>query len=445
MVYIYYMKNNILRLAIFVTFLFSPAFLNAQSVTVVRVTENKIYLDTSVLNRTVQKGDLFKVILAAEKLVNPKTGKDLGDVYTYSPEGKIVEVQPLYAVGELTPPTGISVGQEAVLTSAAKQTPAKVATVDAKQAEPSRTRIIYETLDQEIISLTEGNITASDSHNVATLSKEGQVTVWERGPKNALVEKMNFKFPARKRPITLSAATVKPGETAQLFAVTFDETRNALSTSVLETENGRLKETAVLPYFTKELGCGKDKKVWMQKPFVSAARPGNARLLIYENGKFQPAEETFSTQRNWLTGLNFYPVEKAGANNLVYTSSNGTIRVLLSNGKRAESKSLFAAAPNRVKYKQEVLKFYPSVQIFGPAGNTAVVAVENTAKLGVLSDTFGQYQNGKVHFLTFDKGRLNVQESLDFDGVIYDTACTDTALLAAEVLPSGSNVVEILK
>lgn len=445
MVYIYYMKNNILRLAIFVTFLFSPAFLNAQSVTVVRVTDNKIYLDTSVLNRTVQKGDLFKVILAAEKLVNPKTGKDLGDVYTYSPEGKIVEVQPLYAVGELTPPTGISVGQEAVLTSAAKQTPAKVSTVDAKQAEPSRTRIIYETLDQEIISLTEGNITASDSHNVATLSKEGQVTVWERGAQNTLVEKMNFKLSAHKRPITLSAAAVKPGETAQLFAVTFDETRNALSTSVLETENGRLKETAVLPYFTKELGCGKDKKVWMQKPFVSAARPGNARLLIYENGKFQPAEETFSTQRNWLTGLNFYPVEKAGANNLVYTSSNGTIRVLLSNGKRAESKSLFAGAPNRVKYKQEVLKFYPSVQVFGPEGTATVVAVENTAKLGILSETFGQYQSGKLHFLTFDKGRLNVQESLDFDGVIYDTACTDTALLAAEVLPSGSNVVEILK
>ena len=47
--------------------------------------------------------------------------------------------------------------------------------------------------------------------------------------------------------------------------------------------------------------------------------------------------------------------------------------------------------------------------------------------------------------MTFDKGRLNVQESIDFDGVIYDTACTDTALLVVEVLPSGSNVVEILK
>ena len=92
MVYIYYMKNNILRLAIFVSFVFFSAFLNAKTVTVVRVTDNKIYLDTSSLSRPVQKDDLFKVILSAEKLVNPKTGKDLGDVYTYSPAGKIVEV-----------------------------------------------------------------------------------------------------------------------------------------------------------------------------------------------------------------------------------------------------------------------------------------------------------------------------------------------------------------
>lgn len=76
----------------------------------------------------------------------------------------------------------------------------------------------------------------------------------------------------------------------------------------------------------------------------------------------------FSTQRNWLTGLNRYDVENAGADNLIYTSSNGTVRLTLQNGKRAESKDLFAAAPNRVKYKQEIVKFYPSLQVFGPPG-----------------------------------------------------------------------------
>ena len=61
-------------------FLFFSACLQAQ-VMVVRVDGNKVYLDTSVLNRNVQKGDLFKVILSSEKLTNPKTGKDLGLVY----------------------------------------------------------------------------------------------------------------------------------------------------------------------------------------------------------------------------------------------------------------------------------------------------------------------------------------------------------------------------
>ena len=102
-------------------FLLVPAFLQAQ-VMVVRVDGNKVYLDTSVLNRNVQKGDLFKVILSAEKLTNPKTGKDLGLVYNYSQEGKIVEVQPLYAIGEVAADKRISVGQEVVLTATAPRT-----------------------------------------------------------------------------------------------------------------------------------------------------------------------------------------------------------------------------------------------------------------------------------------------------------------------------------
>ena len=73
-------------------------------------------------------------------------------------------------------------------------------------------------------------------------------------------------------------------------------------------------------------------------------------------------------------------------------------------------------------------------------------AVENTAKMGLLSDTFGQYQSGKIHFLTFEKGRLNITDTVELDGFVYDTACTNTTVLTAEVLPDGnSSVVEISK
>lgn len=442
MVYIYYMKNNIICFIAASVLLFFPALAGAQ-VTVVRVDGQKVYMDTTSLNRNVQKGEIFKVILSSEKLVNPKTGKNLGNVYTYSPEGKIVEVQPMYAVGELPEKASASVGQEAVIEAAAK---APVYTQDADENASSRQKIVYAPVEQEIISLTQADITAPGAQNFITLSADGKVTVWSRAEKDTLAEQLSYTVPSAKRAVTLSAAPVKESGLAQIFVSVYDPSRSSVSALVLENENGTLKETASLPYFVKELGCGKDKKIWAQKPFVSATRPGNAREVAYQNGKYTAQKDMFSTQRNWLTGLNRYDVEGEGADNLVYTSSNGTVRLTLKNGKRAESKDLFATAPNRVKYKQEIVKFYPSVQVFGPAGDATVAAVENTSKLGLLSETFGQYQSGKIHFLTFEKGRLSLKDTVNLDGVVYDTACSDRAVLAAEVLPDGnSSVVEIFK
>lgn len=423
-------------------FLFFSACLQAQ-VMVVRVDGNKVYLDTSVLNRNVQKGDLFKVILSAEKLTNPKTGKDLGLVYNYSQEGKIVEVQPLYAIGEVAADKRISVGQEVVLTATAPHRKPLPLPCKKPQKTSTRRKTVYEPVEQEIIGVTEANITGAD--NFITLSKKGQVTVWTQGEKNTLKEELSFTLPAGKRVLTVSAAPVKDKK-AQIFVSYFDEKRQTISTAVLENQNGTLKEIASLSYFAKELGCGQNKQIWLQKPFVSGAYPGNARLIAYTDGKFAPAKETLSTYRNWLTGLNRYAVESADVQNVIYTSSNGPLRLVTASGKRAESKDLFAAAPNRVKYKQEILKFYPSVQVFGPEGRATLAAVENISKLGILSDTFGQYKSSKIHFLAFEKGRLSVTDTVELDGVVYDTACTDKAVLTAEVLPDGnSSVVEIFK
>lgn len=423
-------------------FLLFPAFLQAQ-VMVVRVDGNKVYLDTSSLKRNVQKGDLFKVILSSEKLTNPKTGKDLGLVYNYSQEGKIVEVQPLYAIGETEADKRIAVGQEVVLTATAPTQQVLPASTQEADKISTHRKTVYDPVEQEIIGVTEANVTGEN--NFITLSDKGQVTVWTRGEKGALKEELSFALPAAKRALAISAAPVKDNK-AQIFVSYFDENRKTISTAVLENQDGALKEIANLSYFAKELGCGQSKQIWLQKPFVSGIYPGNARLLAYTDGKFTPTKETISTYRNWLTGVNRYAVESDSAQNTVYTSSNGRLRLVLSNGKRAESKDLFAGAPNRVKYKQEILKFYPSVQVFGPEGNAAFAAVENVSKLGILSDTFGQYQNGKIHFLTFEKGRLSVTDTVELDGVVYDTACTDSAVLAAEVLPDGnSSVVEIFK
>lgn len=445
MLYNYYMKKRFLRFSVLPVLLMISALCSAQ-ITVVRIDGKKIYLDTSSAKQSIESGQYFKVILSSEKLINPKTGKNLGNIYQYSPEGKITEVQPLYAVGEISEPAGIAVGQEAVLEE--PSTPAAAAAESAALPETTQSlhqKITYSPIDQEVISITEADVAAPDARNLITLSSNRKVTVWNRVEGNGLEEVFSYSLPRSVEPVTVSAAPVKEGA-SQIFVSVFSPSRDAISTLVLENENGKLEKTDSLPYFMKEQGCGKNKTIWGQTAFISDAKPGNARQIVYEKGKFSASKNTFSTRQNWLSGLARYDIEKEGSNNLIYTSSTGALQLILSNGKRAESKDLFASSPNRVKYKQEILKFYPSIQVFGPQGNATIAAAENDAKIGLLAKMFGQYQSGKIHFMKYENGHLTVRDTVPLDGVVYDTACSDQSILAVEVLPSGqSRIVEILK
>ncbi len=443
MLYNYYMKKPItwLSAAVFVC-CFSLCAL--AQMTVVRVDGSKIYLDTSDEKTALTKGSTFKVILSSETLTNPKTGKNLGEVYQYSPVGTITEVQPLYAIGELKG-AKIAVGQQAVLEEI-KVAPAPVAAATAQETPVStRAKTVYQPIEQTVISLTQADVTAAGAKNIITLGSNNQVWVLSRNGKEALKTEMMYEIPADKKGIAVSAAPVKQG-LAQIFVAVYNPTRATINTLVLENKNGTLENTATLPFFVKEIGCGADKKIWGQRPFIVDNVPGNAREIVFEKDKFVASGATFNTQRNWLEGINYFPVEKEGTDNLIFTASNGTLRMVLANGKRAESKDLFGSSPLRMQYKQEILKFYPSIQVFGKPGHATLAAVENTTKLGLLSETFGSYQNGKIHFLDYQKGRLNVTDTVTLDGVLYDTACTDTAILTAEALTDGtSTVVEILK
>lgn len=440
MVYHYYMKIKILLFS----FLFSLPLVAVAQVTVVRVQNNQIYLDTSSVENPVRPGDTFKVILSSEKLTNPKTGKELGLIYNYSPEGVITEVQPLYAVGKLPAATGVEIGQEALIEKApaAAVTPAK--TVQAVAPASVHKKITYEPVAQEIISLTSADITAPHADNILTLSTQGVLTVWTRHGEQ-LKEALTYKLPAGKAPVTLSAAPLRGKDTAEVFVVVYDERLARMSTLILAYENEHWELLDTLPYVVKEIGCGAQKTLWLQRPFIAGARPGNARNLIYQDGKFTAADQALATQRNWLMGLNQFPSGSDGENYLIYTTPTGRVKLELPHGKTTEYKEFSVGSPNRVKYKQEIVKFYPSLQVVHTQGRTQAVVVENTAKFGLLSSTFGQYESGKIHFLSFEKGRLSQTDSVGLDGFIYDTACTDAAVLTAEVLPDGqSSVVEIL-
>ncbi len=445
MLYHYYMKINLKHLLtfLFVTVLFPCAW---AQVTVVKQDGKNIYLDISEHNKNVSVGDTFKIITSQEKLTNPKTGKELGLINHYSPEGKIVEVQPLYAIGQMPDKKAYSVGQEALIQSFAQTQTVSSAPISQSSAEeiskPVSNRKIkkYPVLEREIISAVKANLQPIPGEEIAVLDLKGHLIVYTDDG-GTLRQTAEYQIPAGKKPITLSAKDLKNQPYAQLFAVVYSEREQKISTLILQVQNDTLQPIATVPYFVKEVGCNDDKEIYAQKPFVNGAKPGDARELEYEKGKFRLDDDRLPTRGHWLTGINYYEIQNKEDDNFVYTASNGKIRLRLANGKYAESKALFATAPNRVKYKQEIISFYPSLQVYGPDGHATLAAVENTAKLGVLSEQFGQYSSSKIHFLTYENGVLTVQETLPLDGVLYDTSCTSRGILAPQVLSGGQTVL----
>jgi len=406
--------------------------------TVVRVDDKQIYIDVSELKTPVKIGDTFKVILSTEHLINPTTKKNLGPVYNYSPAGKVVEVQPLYVIGEVVPPTGIAVGQKVVFDTAAHHP------VNADPLHGTHKAITYEPVEQEIISLSAADVIAPEDNNIVTLSSKGRVSVWKRDGEQTK-ELMSYQLPSNKKGLTISALPLRGGETAEIFVSAYDTSATRIDTLVLAVKDDQLSLIQTLPYFAKEMGCGDEKTLWVQKPFVSNARPGNARQMYYANERFTASDNSFPTQRKWLQGLHLRQ-KQAGEKSPFFYIEHEKVKLEQSDGQKAESAGFFGSTPNRFSHKRNIVKMYPSLQVFGPEETPVIAAVENTAKMGMLSDTFGQYDSGAVYFLLFEKGRLIVEDTVKLGGVAYDLACAPQSLLTAEVLPSGkSSIVEILR
>lgn len=454
MLYHYYMKINfkLLLSAVLMVSLFPGAL---AQVTVVKLDGQKIYLDTTELNRNVSVGDSFKIITGQEKLTNPKTGKDLGIVYHYSPEGKIIEVQPMYAVGQLPQKGNYTIGQEAVINAAAQTVPAAVVAAapkaeDAKQnVQPAQAQKVlvanrkiqsYPAINREVISAVKADLNALPGQEFAVVDAKGTLVLYTQD-NNALRQLAQYKLSGGKQFLSLSAQDVTGAGHAQLFAVVYSPKDQRLSTLIFDVTNNEFKEIGSLPYFAKEIGCGADKKIYVQKPFTSGTKAGDVRELAYKKGRFSAGKKVISSRGNWLTGMNYFPVENDKENNFIYTSSNGKLRLRLDNGKYADSPSLFATAPNRVKYKQEIISFYPSVQAYDSNGRAVLAGVQNMTEFGILSESFGSYKSGKIHFLTYENGVLDVRETVDLNGFLYDTNCTDLGILAPQVVAGGQTVL----
>ena len=81
----------------------------------------------------------------------------------------------------------------------------------------------------------------------------------------------------------------------------------------------------------------------------------------------------------------------------------------------------FASTPTRIKVNNDIYKVYSSIALFNSAENGTIIAgIENEAKLGILSSTFGSYQRGKLVFLRWTGSALETQSKTDLGGYAVD-------------------------
>lgn len=440
------MKINLLKLFFTGLFCLSQP-LWAQAVTVVKQQGNLVYLDTTPLSRNVQKGDSFKMILGKEKLSNPKTGASLGFIYQYSLPGQITEVQPRYAVGQLADENTYTPGQQAVIeaSSATLATVAPLPDPVTNAASVLATSVTADTpvvknypvpISSTVIAVTQADITRNGREELITLDDHGLLTVFDKNA-TALTPLYTYFLGGDKTPITLSALDLQGNGRAQIFISFYDITSQQVSTQVLQLRRLRLQKLETLPYFVKELGCGPHKKLYAQKAFTQGVNPGDAQQLEYKEGHFSPTGPLLKTYNRWLSGVNQYNLERPDHSNFIYTEPEGAIKATLQNDAKAASKDLFAGAPNRVKYKQNFLTFYPSLQVYGPEGKSTVAALQNVVKKGASDSRFGPYQGSILHFLKLENGRLVSVQQVSLSGYAYDTACTTSSILIPEIVDNG--------
>lgn len=428
------MKNKkIISFLLFVVGLFS--FVNAQ--TVVRVDNKKVFLDISSFSQKIKVGDSFKVIVSKEELINPKTKKNLGEIFNYSEEGKIIEVQPLYAIGELpTKDVSVKIGQDAVveIQGEVAQEAKEVVTKEEKNT-PKHKFEIYPAIKQKIISVAEG-VFEDEGNKIITLSSDGKITIWN-DDKNNFKEVISTKLPKGKTPVTISVANIRKNTGADIFVTGFDSSKSQFVTYIYEVANGKLEQIERIPYFVKTLDCG--QSLWGQK--INNNMAGNASEIVYKDGKFSLSKNQITTHKNWLTGINFSSKKDIS----IYALSNGDVQRVEKDGIISSLKDISVVAPNRVKYKQDIFKIYPSLQVVNTNGTISAIVATNTPKIGVLSNTFGQYKNGSIQFVSLDEETL-VSDIIELEGVVWDLSCSPDNILATQIFQNDSSkIVKIFK
>lgn len=426
------MKNLFRNISLFLIFTLSfGGVLGAKDIAlIVKQDGAKVYLDTSSFKVKPQKGDAFRVAEWGEELINPKTGKNLGKILKRQLDGKIIQTEELYAIGQLDSEQNVfSYEAEIFVTAPAPVAPATVQP-QAMQGGLAVIQPVMQTknIDGKIKAAAFGDVDGDGSNDaVFAFAEDNSVKVFALQGQE-LKEVSSFALSPLRKIIALDAADLKQAGRAQIFASVYDSSSEKFYTLVLEAKGQTLEQTDTVRGIVKGISVqGGPRDLYVQD-FSPATGFSSAAQLVYQGGAFERGATLSAYSFESIFGFNLFDFKEAGRKNIIYTTPAQKLRIQFEKrGSYTESPSGFdfATTPTRLKINGKPQRLYTPVLAFkNAAGQTVVGALEHQTKLGLLSDVFGSYSSAKLYFLNWTGNGLTPKAVAEIPGVACDMAQT---------------------
>ena len=418
--------KNIIAFMLIISFAASTVLAGAPAL-VVKQEGKKVYLDISDFQYPPAAGESFKIATYGDEIINPKTGKSLGRDVKSQVTGRIDTVEKLYAIGTLESSENV-LGKEADITIYTAPTAFPYQQDQTFNSQNIMPLWRSAAIEGSYIAVATGDIDGAGSSKLALAFDDNTIKTFAL-INNELKQTADIKVSPLRKIISLDAADIKGTGRAQIFATVQELSSGKFFTLVFDFADNKLEQSATtIPGFVKGIWQDGQRVLYTQDilPVSSKFALSKPAKLIYKDNAFTRGDKLDVYKLDSVFGFNTADFKPHGKIHSFYVTNNHRIRV------QFEKKSSFiespqdldfATTPNRVKYKNELVRLYSSLAVFKDREeNTFIAAVENKSKLGMLADKFGSYGSARLHFLKWTGNGLIKAGSADIEGVVYDLA-----------------------
>lgn len=426
---------------------------------IVKQSGTKVYIDITEYKGEISKNEYFEVF-EEEALINKKTGKSLGVFENSLVDGKIVEVKKSYAIGRLR--KDIEIRDEY-----------KIRLFDEPEIKITDEELFADTpliLNKESAIIfksqaLKGHIVDIDFINIEVngKSEKGIVALYEDGAikifsvkqaveKDELILISESKIGNFRQPISMEVYNESSEAPTYVLVTFYDQTKNRVKTSIYNYMKNKLYQDNDVNFMVRSTYANGKKTYYGQSVLnYDKFRVGPIAEMFEKNGNFKLKNDPISWHKlDMLYGFNKVDLDKdeKGAEFLI-TTENFRIRAQYEDKKMyVESLRGFGRTPNRLKWGEEIIRFFSNIPVVEKNGRNYVLGTANKVKRGILTEKFGRYKNSKLYILGWADSNFKERNNLELGGYVYNIRAGEIlgnkVILAPIILPTGKTKIKII-